>query len=272
MAGRFSRRTVIAAVDVLNARFSQARLSSYLIELGPEVYETVRGEEVSATKRTNDLKVFYDRNPDYVAGGGRLDDLIVEKAVSLLPSQDPDGMCGLSAPPADMESLLRLLSQDGYVVTEGELRRSLPVDIGLPATAPELVRLLEKHEMTVAMGHLDQAFDNHAQGNWAAANSQIRAFFDALLDDIAVRIDVSAATLESGFLRRTKLAKAGFLSRGLNEWRDDGRGYINGLADRLHPQGAHPGLSDEDDCTYRLHVVLLTAALFLRRFDQGRWK
>jgi len=36
---------------------------------------------------------------------------------------------------------------------------------------------------------------------------------------------------------------------------------------RLHPQGAHPGLSDEEDSTFRLHMVLLLCWLFLRRLD-----
>jgi hypothetical protein len=34
---------------------------------------------------------------------------------------------------------------------------------------------------------------------------------------------------------------------------------------RLHPAGSHPGLSDEDDSTFRLHLVLLVARNLLRR-------
>ena len=33
----------------------------------------------------------------------------------------------------------------------------------------------------------------------------------------------------------------------------------------LHTERSHPGLSDEDHCTFRLHVVLVTARTFLRR-------
>jgi hypothetical protein len=58
-----------------------------------------------------------------------------------------------------------------------------------------------------------------------------------------------------------------FLDRDLNEWRDNGGGFVNGLMARLHPQGSHPGLSDDDDSTFRLHMVLLTARLMLTRFD-----
>ena len=59
----------------------------------------------------------------------------------------------------------------------------------------------------------------------------------------------------------------GFLSRHLNEWADNGTGFVNGLVKRLHPQGAHPGLSDEEDSTFRLHVILLTARMLITRFD-----
>jgi len=34
---------------------------------------------------------------------------------------------------------------------------------------------------------------------------------------------------------------------------------------RLHPQGAHPGLSAEEDSTFRLHLVLLVGRQLLRR-------
>ena len=104
-------------------------------------------------------------------------------------------------------------------------------------------------------------------GHWASANSQIRSFLEGLLDAIAEKIDPSAAALPSGQARRTKLAKHNFLSRELNEWSDQGFGFINGLVKRLHPHGSHPGLSDEDDSTFRLHTVLLTTRLLLVRLD-----
>ncbi len=33
------------------------------------------------------------------------------------------------------------------------------------------------------------------------------------------------------------------------------------------PQGAHPGLSDEEDSTFRLHLVLLTGRTLLKRLE-----
>jgi hypothetical protein len=133
-----------------------------------------------------------------------------------------------------------------------------------------LIRLLGRHNFGTAKGHLEQALENHARGNWAAANGQLRTFFDALLDTIAERLDATAASLSSGHARRSRLASLGFLSVPLNEWEDHGLGFINGLVKRLHTEGAHPGLSGDDECTFRLHVVLLTAALLVRRFDQAK--
>jgi hypothetical protein len=130
------------------------------------------------------------------------------------------------------------------------------------------MRLMTKYSLATPRGHLQQALDAHARGNWAGANGQIRTFFDALLDAIAESVAPTAAALSSGQPRRSKLASHGFLSIPLNEWADDGKGYINGLVKRLHPAGPHPGLSDEDDSTFRLHTVLLTATLLLRRLDR----
>jgi len=33
----------------------------------------------------------------------------------------------------------------------------------------------------------------------------------------------------------------------------------------LHTEGSHPGLSDDDRSTFRLHLILITARTFLRR-------
>lgn len=41
--------------------------------------------------------------------------------------------------------------------------------------------------------------------------------------------------------------------------------FSDGLIARLNPQGSHPGLSDQEDCTFRLHIVIITARLVLRR-------
>lgn len=266
---RFERRTVFAAIEVIDMCLSQAQFSRFVLELG-QLPIKVRGEEVSVKKRANDLMSVVDKFPDHPLDGGiLLRNAIVEKAVALTPAPraPSEWETEVTVNPT-VGTFLRTLEMDGYRITETGLQKTLPSEFGIPEAENELMALLGKHALSVAQGHLNQALDAHARGQWASANAMLRSFFDALLDELAIRIDPSASNLGSGQPRRTKLASAGFFIRDLNEWDDDGRGFINGLAKRLHPQGSHPGLSDEEDSAFRIHVVLLTARLLLSRFDR----
>lgn len=176
------------------------------------------------------------------------------------------------------EALLRGLSRDGYVVVWGEwgqppsLRIALPEEIALPETDDEVRNLLKHFQFITAAGHLEQAIEAHTRGEWAAANAQLRTFLEGLFDDTARYIDPARANaLSTSENRRAMLAEPqiGFLAVDRNEWTSDGKNYINGLFKMLHTDGSHPGLSDEDHCTFRLHIVLVTARTFLRRLWQG---
>jgi hypothetical protein len=120
------------------------------------------------------------------------------------------------------------------------------------------------------LGHLDQAIAAHARGDWAAANGQSRCFLESLLDEIAyvlVRIRHEARTKGKHVERLLQNLQPPFLCVNLFEWGNQGKNLVNGVFKRLNPQGAHPGLSDEEDSTFRLHLVLLLGRVFLRRFD-----
>jgi hypothetical protein len=169
-------------------------------------------------------------------------------------------------PPA-ADAFVRAVAFDGFTVTPGNIQSTLPMDIGLPEAESEIERLLQKHGMPVPRGHLDQAIDAHSRSDWAAANGQLRTFIEAMMDEMAVRLDTAAANLPTAHARRDRLAALGFFSADLNEWDNKGTGFINGVMRRLHPQGSHPGLSDADDSTFRLHMVLILARLLLVRFD-----
>ncbi|MGO8845650.1 MAG: hypothetical protein ACLQFI_10010 [Methylocella sp.] len=262
---KFSRRTIIAAIE-LTGTMTHAQLTRFILKLGPDFPQQVGDETMSISRRLNTLIQLFDRDPESRADSGELlGNALIEHAITLLPVQyawsEPEEL------PSKFVAFHHSLQLDGFVITDGALRRMLPASLKLPEAEDQIVRLLNKHHFVVAKGHLDQAFVNHADGLWAAANSQIRNFLDGLLDEIAVRIDPSAAAIASGQQRRIKLAGHGFLNRGLNEWDDNGLGFVNGLMKRLHPHGPHPGLSDQDDSTFRLHIVLLTARLLLVRFD-----
>jgi hypothetical protein len=254
---QFSRQTVIAAIEliehVINAH---ADLTRFLLKLSAELARYCN--DGSLRDRFNHLIKFLDDQPDFqLEDGTRLTETLVEKGVSLFSTSDE----------ARGGRFLRSLEADGFTITEDGLRRQLPRVVNLAETRDEIFRLLDRHGFNVPKGHLDQAFEAHTNANWTSANSQIRSFFEGLLDDFAERLDPTAASLPSGQQRRIKLAAIGFLDRSLNEWDDNGLEYLNGLMRRLHPQGSHPGLSDQEDSTFRLNTVLLFARLLLARFD-----
>jgi hypothetical protein len=270
---RFSRRTVHAAIKTFRG-LTVAELISFLLDLGSDFPQAVGGDAIgnSNPKRLNSLMMIVDREPARLLGDGELlVDAIVVKAASLLP--DLEIKYEWESPPdlsKEDATFLRLLNLDGFTVLDGVLRAASPADLEVPAAEDETTRLLNKHGFSTTAGHLKQALDILGQGErWAAANAQLRTFFDSMTDEIALRVDPSAAALGSGHPRRTKLAAARFFYSDLNEWDDKGTGFINGMIKRLHPQGSHPGLSDENDAIFRMQIVLMTARLLLQRFDAG---
>jgi len=201
---------------------------------------------------------FLRDNPKAQVEGCSLSTLVVEEAASYVHSA--------SATP---ERFVRALERDGYTIDEKcQLRPTFPKAFDLPVAHDEVHLLLAQHHLVTPKGHLDQAIESHARGNWAAANGQLRTFYESLFDEIALLLEPQSAP-PAGETRRQRLANLTppFLSRDLKEWSDDGKNFVNGVFKRLHAQGAHPGLSDEEDSTFRLHLVLLTAGLFLRRLD-----
>jgi len=171
----------------------------------------------------------------------------------------------------------RGLARDAFVlvwddnVRNATIRAALPGEIQLPETDDEVHRLLKSFTFTTPLGHLDQAVEAHTRGDWAACNGQLRTFLESLFDDIARNVrPEDAAKRPNAENRRALLAEIGFLLTSRNEWTGDGKNYVNGLFKMLHTEGSHPGLSDEDHSTFRLHVVLVTARTFLRRLANGQ--
>jgi hypothetical protein len=136
----------------------------------------------------------------------------------------------------------------------------------------EVSALLQKHGLSISHGHLRQAILAFTQGQWASANAQLRTFFESYFQDIAKALGL--ASHEDARTTRKLLGEISppFLLSELNEWNinDQKPQYFGGLMARMHPAGSHPGLSEEDDCTFRLHITLISARLLLRRFDQRK--
>jgi hypothetical protein len=265
---QFSRRTILAAVDAILMR-THAEIDRFALEYGLE--GTVRG--YSKAGKANALGGYLLQNPEVLTDDGEnLTDAVVAGLVGDAVRASFAGYpreFNLAEFKERFSALDRGLERDGFTVDGGTLRRTLPADIRLPQADDEVHALLEQYGFEVPRGHLDQGITAHARGDWAAANAQFRPFIESLLDSIAERLANGAALPPAGNQRRQWLANRvpPFFLGDLNEWNGQGQGFLEGFYRRLHPAGAHPGLSDEEDSTFRLHLVLLVSRLLLRRLN-----
>jgi len=266
----FTRPTLIAAVELLE-QHSQARFNQVVLRLGLED-EIPSNTGVSVAKKCDLLGRIVVQRADAILetldGRMTLGEAVVRQAALLA---QPDAAHSLQT------AFARGLARDAFVLVwdddgrNASIRAALPGEIQLPETDDEVHRLLKSFTFTTPLGHLDQAVEAHTRGDWAACNGQLRTFLESLFDDIARNVrPEDAAKRPNAENRRALLAEIGFLSTSRNEWTGDGKNYVNGLFKMLHTEGSHPGLSDEDHSTFRLHVVLVTARTFLRRLANGQ--
>lgn len=135
----------------------------------------------------------------------------------------------------------------------------------------EVTKLLRRHGFTVAEGHLKSAMSSFGRGEWTSANGEMRKFLESYLNEMAESLGYAGDG--DGKSKRDFLgngASPPFLLAEYNEWSSNNNKaqYVQGLMSRMHPHGGHPGLSEEEDATFRMQINLVTARLFLRRFDQ----
>lgn len=258
-AAPFTRPTILAAAEMLG-RHTQASFDTMVLRLALED-EIPEGSGLSVAKKCGLVARAVLARPDQVVhtldGSVTLPEALVREAVALVRPR-------FTWP--EQTALSRGLARDGYVIEIAEdsdstwLRAALPDEVALPATDDEVRGLLRQLSFHVPAGHLDQAIEAHTRGDWAAANAQLRTFFESLFDGIAFAVDgAAAANCANSENRRAMLAAKGFLATDRNEWTQDGKHFIGGLFKMLHTNGSHPGLSDEDHSTFRLHLVLVSA-------------
>lgn len=266
----FTRPTLVAAVELLE-QHNQARFNQMVLRLGLED-EVPTSTTISVANKCAVLgRIVVQRTENVVEtldGSMTLGEAVIRQAAQLAQPESDHPL---------QTTFARGVARDGYVLVWDEngrnpsLRAALPQEIQLPQTDDEVHELLKQFQFATPLGHLDQAIEAHTRGDWAAANGQLRTFLESLFDDIARNVrPQEAAQRPSSENRRALLADVGFLATDRNEWTADGKNYINGLFKMLHTEGSHPGLSDEDHSTFRLHVVLVTARTFLRRLHLGR--
>jgi hypothetical protein len=162
--------------------------------------------------------------------------------------------------------LVNTLLRDGYKTEGFQLNRTIPQELESAKIPDEFIGNLNHFQLAIALGHLEQAQTNYKDGNWAAANAMIRSCFEAVLIFINGRVNPNNPTT-SGGEAITKLTNSGFFREDLNETDKQSQpyGFVGGLWKMLHPHGSHPGLSVEEDSTFRYHISFVTLNYYLKR-------
>ena len=264
---KYSRKTILKATDLLEYAEHDG-INRFLLEHDLEG----RIDGGSTRDRANSVARFLLEHPDDEEDGQNQTDLIVEELVDhAIRKSTRHGYFEYARFVDRYANLNRALERDGYSVEDGQLRRILPQALDLPQADDEVHVLLLQQQFDVPLGHLDQAIGAHGRGECAGANGQLRTFVESLFDGIAQRLaaHLNVAAPAPGHLSRQWLAGLNppFFIPELNEWSEQRTGFIQAFFRRLHPQGAHPGLSDEEDSTFRLHLVLIAARSLLRRLE-----
>lgn len=166
--------------------------------------------------------------------------------------------------------LKRLLLKDGFDIRDGQLVRLVDSTIDYVKNESLLLKILGKYRFSIAEGHYIQAVNAFTRGDWAACNSQIRTFVEELLCKLAE--DITGNSFNNSNSARTALSQSTpkLFYPELNEWLNNGQGYFETFWKRLHPQGSHPGLSDEYDSMFRLNIVQISILEILRRYDNDK--
>lgn len=170
------------------------------------------------------------------------------------------------------KQLTNCLKRDGFVVKERSIKKLLPEEMQEAKTESELYTLLVKFDFIIAKGHLEQATQNHSQSNWAGANSQFRTFIESLLIETCRKVlpNNSCDSAASAIKLLGQTANPAFLKSDLNEIENSNckKPFVEGLWKRLHPEGSHPGLSDEEDSTFRYHLAIVFGHYLLKRLEK----
>lgn len=275
---KLSKRTNLAMVHIIES-WTAAEIDRVLIHLNITVAKDSNGADLSRSKKANHILLQINDNEDVQSEviNYIIDDFSSKHENEVKP--DPffydeeksfdDLFC------EKYPTLANSLKRDGFTLKNKMIAPLLPEELVNANVENELFRLLDKYQFATTKGHLEQAIENHSIGNWAGANSQFRPFLESLLMEICNKlIPLKNCTSYADallWLATPTLISPVFLSPDLNEVSNPGasndKTYISGLMKRLHPQGSHPGLSDEEDSTFRYHTLIVFARYVLKRLE-----
>lgn len=259
----FSRATLVDVFSLFTYQTNSA-LDKFFFKYGIDEYtkyESSKDNKALAAVR------YLHENPDSqgILGGNMAFEMveeILDKYVNNDYMYDKE-----SGEFKEFPKLKRLLLKDGFEIRNGKLVRMVDSTIDYVENESLLLNLLEKYNFITAKGHYTQAVNAFTRGDWAACNSQIRTFVEELLCKLAE--DITGRIFNKSHHARTALSQSTpkLFYPELNEWLNDGTGYFETFWKRLHTQGPHPGLSNENDSMFRLNLVQISTLEVLRRYD-----
>lgn len=249
----FSNRTIQQIVKAINFKTNN-EFDDFVITF--ELPEYIGGASIS--KKESSLVDFLIKNKS--RKGPNNSNLAIEIIEYAIEKHSSSYLWG-----SIHERLNNAIKKDGYELTEKSVRKVLPDEIPITQNENRLVDILNKYGFSTALGHYNQAIASHGRGEWAAANAQLRTFVEDFFDQIHLKIQAGNGLTSHS--RRGELAKAGFFQADYNEFCNNGTGFIEGFFKRLHPEGSHPGLSEEADSTFRLHLIIVVIHYYAERFD-----
>ncbi|RWX14138.1 hypothetical protein EHI42_18455 [Rhizobium hidalgonense] len=279
--GEFNRMTVVAAAEVISDSYSHSEID--VLEVQWEIEDRGGGNSKSARVVSLSKAAIQGGHTVYTESGQvSLERAVIEKALANWST---------AKDATSWQKLKAGLRFDGFEIIEpaevddmwGKRVPRAPATLVrmLPSYAPgldmreagnEVIELLKKHSLTTAEGHLSRAMSAFQRGEWSGANGALRNFLESYFNEIADLLKCDP-TLDSR--QKRDFLGAGltppFLLADYNEWHPGGQKspFVQALMSRMHPHGGHPGLSEEEDATFRLQINLVTARLFLRRLDRG---
>ena len=240
---RFSRRTLVALSRVVAEIHTHTDIDTLAYELQLET------KAIGSNKQARSLALVR-------AVECRCEDMQSDREMADLVQSTLLQITDWQAGQPVVTGLIASLQIDGLEIRDGRL---LPTTPGPATLAPEVSGLefdLEAAGLGVAATHYRQANDNLAQGNFEAANGQVRSFLENLL--ISICRLTSGRTFSDAGAALKHMRQSAFLDASeFNSTR--------GFWDASHTNGPHHGLSNQDEALFRLHVATAIGRYVLRK-------
>ena len=237
----FTRRTLARLAETIADQFGHAQISNLFFEYSVDAHDPGAGSN-RATRSLALVRAIEAGQAEIVA-----DEALVELANRSLANEYAR---------QNHIALLASLALDGFEWGVDSLVPAMPVPSQPSPQVSALERDLDGHGLQVAATHYRQAIDNFVDGNFEAANGQLRSFLEALFRGMGVsngaqaNVGANAAVLH--------LRNVGHL--------DDAEcQFLRGLWAGAQDNGPHAGLSNEEEARFRLHASTAAARYILRK-------